>query len=460
MAHTDTQSPVSKKLESKLKKSKDSTGDDSAEVQQNSTTSKNDTKSHKKEKSKRKKSVSEDAAPEADGELKKKKRRHVEDDNDQKDKDPESHKKKKKRVSFGPGTKENDGDSESDSDAVGSNEAATTDGADADTEDKEADKALEEMKKRKREKKKQRKSGTASTEGQIHETPILSYLSHYHRARETWKFQKNRETNLFKHLYSLEHVPAQYNTSLLVYIQGLKGDAAKQRMSDAARDVIKADMDLDKPKDDEAEESTNPGYLEAVNAFRERLTEGSDDLDTPDVEEGLNGDAQKRLPKRQRAELVFFALSGKLFSTEDAKPKPKPKVIEPPANKKRKNRTMVVDISSSESDSDDDAPASKKASSKSAPDSSDDETSSSGSGTDSSDSEDSDAPAPVKQTAPTTSGPSEVAASKKNSKAAKKQKFVPEKKPEPAVKAAPKKTQKRKLRTAQIEISSSESDSD
>ncbi|KAJ5861661.1 uncharacterized protein N7529_008971 [Penicillium soppii] len=445
MAHADAQSPASKKLESKLKKSKDSTGVESAEVQENSTTTENDTKSDKKEKRKRKKSTSDDATPGTDSELKKKnKRRHTEDENDQKDKDSESHKKKKKRVSFGPGTKENDGDSESDSDAVDSNEAATTDGAEADIEDKEADKALEEMKKRKREKKKQRKTGAASTEGQIHETPILSYLSHYHRARATWKFQKNRETNLFKHLYSLEHVPARYNTSLLVYIQGLKGDAAKQH------------MDLDKPKDDEAEESTNPGYLEAINAFRERLTEGSENLDTPNIEE-LNGDAQKRLPKRLRAELVFFALSGKLFSAEDAKPKPKPKITEPPANKKRKNRTMVVDISSSESDGDDDTPASKKTISKSAPDSSDDETSSSGSSSsDSSDSEDSDAPAPAKKAAPTSSAPSEFVSSKKNSKA-RKEKFVPEKKAAPAV---PKRTQKRKLRTAQIEISSSESDSD
>ena len=453
MAHADTQSPASKKLESRPKKEKDSP------------TAEDETKLEKKDKKKRKKSASDETAPEADSELKKKKkRRHAEDDGEQKDKDSESHKKKKKRVSFGPGTKENDGDSESDSDAPETNDPSATDGAEANTEDKEADKALEEMKKRKREKKKQRKTGTASTEGQIHETPILSYLSHYHRARETWKFQKNRETNLFKHLYSLEHVPARYNTSLLVYIQGLKGDAAKQRMSDAARDVIKADMDLDKPKDDEAEETTIPGYLEAVNAFRERLVEGSEDLDKPDVEEELNGEAQKRLPKRQRGELVFFAVSGKLFSAEDAKPKRKPKVVEPPANKKRKNRTMVVDISSSESDSDDDTPAPKKTASKPAPDSSDDETSSSGSSSSSdsssSDSDDSDAapaaPTPVKQPAPapTPSGPSETTPAKKNVKA-KREKFIPEK-----VAKVPKKTQKRKLRTAQIEISSSESDSD
>ncbi|EKV17810.1 proteasome component Prs2 [Penicillium digitatum] len=465
----DAQSPASKKLGSKLKKPKDSTKDEGSADAQKSTPSKKNAKSDKKDKKKRK-STSEDAAPETDSEMKKKKkRRHTEDDNDQKDEDDGSHKKKKKRVSFGPGTKEFDGDSESESDDADSNDAATTDGAEADTEDV-GDKTAEEMKKRKREKKKQRKDGTASTELPIHETSILSYLSHYHRARATWKFQKNRETNLFKHLYSLEHVPSKYNTSLLAYMQGLKGDAAKVRMSNAARDVIKADMDLDKPKDDEESEnqgpSTNPEYLEAINAFRECLPKGDEDLDNVKFGDKLEGDVQKRLPKRQRAELVFFAVAGRLFSAEDLKkPKSKPKAPEPPVNKKRKNRTMVVDISSSSEDSDDDVPAPKKAVSKPAPDS-DDETSSSGSSSDSdsdSDNKSSVAPAPSKQRAastPSSSAPSGVAIPKETKAAPKKkEKFVPARK-EKLKPAVPKKTQKRKLRTARIEISSSESDSE
>ncbi|KAJ5382743.1 Protein of unknown function DUF2373 [Penicillium concentricum] len=464
MAHqTDVQSP-SKKLESKLKKSKDSTKEEGSADAQESTPSKKDAKSDKKDKKKRK-SVSEDATPETDGELKKKKkRRHSEDDNDENGKD-ESHKQKKKRVSFGPGTKEFDGDSESESDEADSNDAVATDGADADVEDA-GDLMFEEMKEHKRNKKKQRKNGTADIP--IHETAILSYLSQYHRARATWKFQKNRETNLFKHIYSLEEVPSKYNTSLLAYMQGLKGDAAKQRMSDAARLVIKADMDLDKPKEDEEAEGQEPKgpsleYLEAINAFRECLPTGSEDLDNVNFGEKLEGDVQKRLPKRQRAELVFFAVAGKLFSAEDLKKPKKPRAAEPPVNKKRKNRTMVVDISSSE-DSDDDAPAPKKAVSKPAPDS-DDETSSSGSSSDSdsdSDKKPSAPRAPAKQSAantPSSSAPN-GGMSKKEAKAAKrKEKFVPvrEEKLKPAV---PKKTQKRKLRTAQIEISSSESDSE
>lgn len=469
MAHqTDVQSPASKKLGSKLKKSKDSTGEEGSADAQESTPSKKDAKSDKKDKKKRK-SVSDDAEPETNGEMKmKKKRRHSEDDNDQKAKDDESHKQKKKRVSFGPGTKEFDGDSESESDNVESNDAATTDGAEADTEDA-GDKTAEEMKQRKREKKKQRKDGTASADAPIHETPILSYLSHYHRARATWKFQKNRETNLFKHLYSLEHVPSKYNTSLLAYMQGLKGDAAKERMSNAAREVIKADMDLDKPKEDEEAETqeptASPEYLEAINAFRECLPKGDEDLDNVNFGEKLEGGVQKRLPKRQRAELVFFAVAGKLFSAEDLKkPKPKRKAPEPEVNKKRKNRTMVVDISSSSEDSDDDTSAPKKAVSKPAPDSDDDTSSSGSSSSSDSDSDDksSAVSAPAKQIAaktPPSSAPSGVAVPKETKAAKKKEKFVPvrEEKPKPAV---PKKTQKRKLRTAQVEISSSESDSE
>jgi hypothetical protein len=461
MAHlSDAQSPASKKSGSTLKKSKDSAEDkSSADVQQESKSTDEVNESDKKDKKKRKKSASEDAAPETNGEMKKKKRRHAEDDKDE-------SRKKKKRVSFGPGTKEHDADSDSGSDNADDNDATATDGAEADTEDI-VDKELEETKKLKREKKKkQKKDGTASTGTPVHETPILSYLSHYHRARATWKFQKNRETNLFKHLYSLEQVPSRYNTSLLAYMQGLKGDAAKQRMSDAARDVIKADMELDKPKDDEAEnqEPTAPEYREAVDAFRECLPKGDEDLDKVDFGEKLEGDVKKRLPKRQRAELVFFAVAGKLFSVEDLKTKSKPKASEPAVPKKRKNRTVVVDISSSE-ESGDDAPA-KKTVGKSAPETSDDETSSSGSSSDSdsdSSSDDVATPAKAKATAastPSSSGPGGVTMSNKEKKAAqKKQKFVPvrEAKAKPDV---PKKIQKRKLRTAQIEISSSESDSE
>ncbi|KAK5800055.1 hypothetical protein VI817_002267 [Penicillium citrinum] len=355
-------------------------------------------KSESKDKKKRKTSDETD-----DGELKKKKKRRYDDSDEE---SSEKKKKTKKRVSFGPGTKTEDGEASTESDNDAGDEAEVDNGKDSDTamEDsgnKESEKALEEMKKRKREKKKERKSGTTP---QIHETPILSYLSWYHRDRASWKFQKNRETNIFRHLYSLEHVPSAYNVALLAYLQGLKGEASKMRLSQGAADVMSVDKEVE----------ANEEYQKTVEGFRESLTADKEDINATDAVAQFDDETGKRLQKRQRAELVFFAVTGKLYIGQRPAP---PQKQEPPPQKKRKNRTVVVDISSSESDSDSD--------------------SSSG---------DSD----------------ETLATKKASKTkAKATPVVTEpKEPETPAPSKNKKKQKRKVRTAQIEISSSESGSD
>jgi hypothetical protein len=379
-------------------------------------------KSESKDKKKRKSSGDDEAS-------KKKKRRH--DENESADESSQK-KKTKKRVSFGPGTKTKDADDSSDSDNDAGDEAEV-DSTTAETSEKnEHEKALEEMKKRKREKKKERKSGAAvaATTTQVHETPILSYLNWYHRDRASWKFQKNRESNIFKHLYSLEHVPAAYNVALLVYLQGLKGEASKMRLSQGAAEVMSVDKEV------EADEE----YHQAVDGFREYLTAGSEDIGASDSAEQFEGETRKRLQRRQRAELVFFAVTAKLYIGQ--KPMP-PQKQEPPQPKKRKNRTVVVDISSSsESDSDNEKSSSKKkaASKAKKADNNDDSTSSSGSSSDS----DSDKAPPRKKAAKAKPAPP-----------------TPEpKKPEPPAPSKNKKKQKRKMRTALIEISSSESDSD
>lgn len=362
-----------------------------------------------------------------DGEMKKKKRRH--DEREANDESSQKKKKAKKRVSFGPDTKQKDGSgsSEHDNDAGDEAEADNSNASAVapTSEDKENEKAIEAMKKRKREKKKERKNGATP---QVHETPILSYLSWYHRDRASWKFQKNRETNIFKHLYSLEHVPASYNVALLVYLQGLKGEASKMRLSQGAAELMSVD------KEAEADED----YEQAVDGFRELLTTSSEDIGGSDSAAQFEGEVQKRLQKRQRAELVFYSVTGKLYIGQ--KPMPAQKQ-EPAPKKKRKNRTVIVDISSSsesETDSDEEKASSKKkkasARSKKA-NNSDDSTSSSGSDSSDSDSDSDNSPAP------------------KNSENSKPVSSVP-------APSKNKKKQKRKLRTAQVEISSSESESD
>ncbi|KAJ5808359.1 hypothetical protein N7474_009628 [Penicillium riverlandense] len=369
----DSATQLSKKLDRKAKHAKESENSQSADAPNDlpKVEKEGGEDKHESTEKKKKKRKSSDRAIGEDGDgkeekkkEKKNKRRHAEDEAEEKPK------KKKKRVSFGPGTKENDGSDDEDGhdkDNVEDTMMSTaTNGAeaDADAEDNN-DAAIEEMKKRKREKKKEKKkknggSSSTTTTSHLHETPILSYLSRYHTDRASWKFQKNRETHLFKHLYSLEQVPVQYNAALLAYLQGLKGLSAKARLSYGAEEVIVADLDAEKKKEGdgqgEGEGSEGSEYQQAVEAFRTRLSESKDDVNAEDVGEKLGADAQARLKKRQRAELVFFAVAGKLFSGEQSTPVSDKQTKAPGASKKkRKNRTAIVEISSSSESEDSDS---------------------------------------------------------------------------------------------------------
>ncbi|GIJ87745.1 hypothetical protein Asppvi_006658 [Aspergillus pseudoviridinutans] len=356
-------------------------------------------KKDKKTKDKKKKSKSsdgqgtEDAAVTGEtGEKKQKqkeeksKKRRLDDENDGEEKaaaEPESEsqqrrKKKKKRVSFSADTVMQDGE---ESESESHPEVKDDSKINGDAEEGQAVPATEEQvdaddegekKKKKKEKKKKKKDQSVTTASNAtttsHESPILSYLNLYHQHRSVWKFQKNRETHLFKHLLSLEHVPAKYNAALLSYLKGLKSEGAKQRLQQVAEEVVKAEMEEDLAKEQAAEtddkaESDMTGYNKAVEAFRTRLSQGKDDFDEIETPDSLDGEGLAKLQRRQRAELVLFAVSGKLFYLEKTKAKRGPSTQAPSAKKKKKNRTAFVEISSSsesESSSDSESDNEKK----------------------------------------------------------------------------------------------------
>jgi 20S proteasome subunit alpha 1 len=366
---------ASKKAGGKLKRVKDTPAVEDGEHKEVD-------KKDKKTKDKKKKSKSSDgqgaenAAVTAETGKKKQKqkdekskKRRLDDENDGEEKaaaEPESEsqqrRKKKKRVSFSADTVMRDGeesesesrpdvkdDSKTNGDAEeGQAPLATEEQADADDEG--------EKKKKKKEKKKKKKDQSVTTSSNAtttsHESPILSYLNLYHQHRSVWKFQKNRETHLFKHILSLEHIPAKYNAALFSYLKGLKSEGAKQRLQQVAEEVVKAEMEEDLAKEQEAEtedkaESDMTGYNKAVEAFRTRLSQGRDDFDEIETPDSLDGEQLAKLQRRQRAELVLFAVSGKLFYLEKTKAKRGPSTQAPPAKKKKKNRTAFVEISSS-----------------------------------------------------------------------------------------------------------------
>lgn len=152
------------------------------------------------------------------------------------------------------------------------------------------------------------KPSAAPTDGQLH--PALQYLTAYHTCPSTWKFSKNHQTYLLKHLFSLSALPASYNPALRSYLSGLQGRSARQTIRETALKVREEDEMwlseiLAKGRESEWEKKRKREQYEAAwKAEKERLEE------IEDAREWAEGtvDFEWRLKKRRRAEEVLGAV--------------------------------------------------------------------------------------------------------------------------------------------------------
>ncbi|KAL2866982.1 WKF domain-containing protein [Aspergillus lucknowensis] len=287
-------------------------------------------------------------------------------------------KKKKKRVSFAAGSEatdaqnDSDGDEEDKAQSPGPEEkAGQADGEVGDASKKAKKRKKKEGKKKSGDSTKHSTNTESAMEHNSGESPILSYLDLYHKDRPAWKFQKIRETQLFKHILSLEHIPVRYNAALLSYLQGLRGEAAKGRLREVAQTAIQTDTEETKPNAIIENPEPSDGqamlpyadYRKAVYVFRTRLTEWKSTEDPGESYEQLDAELKERFLKRQRAEIIVYAIDGKVFTMSNLKAPPqkgKNATLNQPG-KKKKNRTAFVEISSSSESSDDSDSDSDKA---------------------------------------------------------------------------------------------------
>ena len=119
----------------------------------------------------------------------------------------------------------------------------------------DATKNIEETKLKKsnskNDKKKQKISNSANTEPQY-----LEYLTQFHTNRASWKFNKAQQINLLKNIFNVSRIPKDYNEALKAYITGLQGDAARNRLREAASQTLKSIMRTDEDDVDNADKST------------------------------------------------------------------------------------------------------------------------------------------------------------------------------------------------------------
>lgn len=150
-------------------------------------------------------------------------------------------------------------------------------------------------------------------------TPALAYLTAFTASPGTWKFSKNHQTHLLKHLFDLSTIPPSHTPALKTYLHGLKSPVARQRIREQAlavraeeemwfSELIATDTDTDKKRRREAYEEAwrrEGERVEDAEDAREEREEGGEKWVYKGV--GLS-DWERNVAKRRRAEELIWAV--------------------------------------------------------------------------------------------------------------------------------------------------------
>jgi hypothetical protein len=212
--------------------------------------------------------------------------------------------------------------------------------------------------------------------------PALEYLRQWKTSRESWKFNKNHQSALIKHIFEPNAIPASDIDAFYEYVRDLKGFVRK-RLREMAMEVQMHDVEAGTAgfPDDTMDIDDKQEVYDAILADilrRKRQQQNSPkrkffsesqfvaDSDDPDV-------VIRRVVKRMRAELVLDELSDEGESTDTTSTSMSSKTVtasdnnttmttdgekqqanakEGVSRRRRKLRVNMEDSSSSESDSD------------------------------------------------------------------------------------------------------------
>lgn len=219
--------------------------------------------------------------------------------------------------------------------------------------------------------------------------PMVEYLRTWDKARDSWKFNKNHQTLLIKHLYKSDSIPSSDIETFYKYISDIKG-GSRSRLVEQAEEIQQKDMkDGPKgfPEGTKAPEEKQKEYEETLADLMKKAAEVKEEGATsPGSSTGkrsfdevefalrpLDKAVQQRVIKRMRAESVIERLQSS-DGGEAAAPAPisttssrvKVPLADGEANAangkdgqklkaKRRKKLRTADSSSSESDSDSDS---------------------------------------------------------------------------------------------------------
>ena len=196
------------------------------------------------------------------------------------------------------------------------------------------------------------------------------YLNLYHRSRSSWKFNKNREVWILRHILSTDDIPTSFNIALASYVHGLGSSQARSRLLGQCQQALGEGQEKptgDEPDSDSAHmedpDRRKAYHDDAVRRFKRSLEDHLDDEQRKADED--DPEYQRWLSRRRRAELLLWAVTpsssnmgGASTSSQKVKSEPHSSTSAKSVNgvlpnrhlSKKKNRTAVVELSSSSED--------------------------------------------------------------------------------------------------------------
>lgn len=184
---------------------------------------------------------------------------------------------------------------------------------------------------------KERKPRKKEVQAKTEETErYISYLQQFHSAREEWHFNKGRQTALLKNIFNVFRVPEEHDDALIAYLMGLQGQAARERLTETANDILKSTKDV-VDSDDMMSETTHKEARDA--ALKKHLKEAKGRLrDDAAKKDSTSDDRLLLLRKRARADVILKGLGTGQPSMASKLATPSEN-DEPAAKKKRTRRT-------------------------------------------------------------------------------------------------------------------------
>ncbi|KAK8157940.1 hypothetical protein BKA80DRAFT_345166 [Phyllosticta citrichinensis] len=304
--------------------------------------------------------------------------------------------KRKKSVSFTPDTKAIDGDQHlvkawssslrQEEPSIPSSE--TTEPSTSAVKDANRP-SKAELKQAKKEAKREAKNDAANSTSTASTVPadvppFVTYLQQYHTDRANWKFNKVKQGALFDNLFKIQRLPASYDGALRAYLEGLKGDAVRQRLQEQAREILEktkdaqpngADADSDKSSasssSDSDSDSPTPSAATAASgdekmamspaksaALKRQLSRSAARRREERIKKDASGastsaDQQLLLAQRCRAQMIVEVLGPKEAQLVKAQKEWEDKRKE--AESESSDESSVVSSSSEDSDSGEDS---------------------------------------------------------------------------------------------------------